>query len=339
MATLSKRGKSWVLQWSENGKQNRKSLGPVALLSKSKATEIMKAKEAELSAGVRLLSGLRSKDSVNVRQYYEKYFMEHYRATRAELSADRLESAFSLYLLEFFGSMLISDVCDSDMQDYVAKRMKAGAHANTIKHELSSIRTLLKSAYAKYGIPSRVTSSHAPKNVESKPPIFYSSGEMERIYDQCNPYWAAVFKFIANTGMRRREVKQLKWENVKEHYIEIVSTRSERTKSGRWRKVPLSPGAKDALAVIKKFTENVEYVMREVDVQTYTIMFKRAVEAAGLKGTLHSLRHSFASAIVQTGSGLQVAQSLLGHKNITTTQIYAHLDEDALMHSTDKVTL
>ncbi len=61
--------------------------------------------------------------------------------------------------------------------------------------------------------------------------------------------------------------------------------------------------------------------------------FKKAVRTAKLNDKIHfhSLRHSFASALVQRGTSLYAVKELLGHENIKTTQIYSHLAKENLM--------
>ncbi len=157
-----------------------------------------------------------------------------------------------------------------------------------------------------------------------------------------------LFLFAALSGLRLSEILHLKWSAVDFEKRQFTVSNSETftTKTGRERTVPMHEevykvlslrrgnSTEDGLVFCKKGGYRLErnYVSKK---------FKGYVRDAELSEKLHfhSLRHSCASWLVDAGVSLYVVQNILGHSNISTTQIYSHLSQNTLHESVNRVAL
>ncbi len=150
-------------------------------------------------------------------------------------------------------------------------------------------------------------------------------------------FYTALF-----TGLRLSELRYLKWEHIKfdEQCIIIKNSDQFTTKSKKIRIIPMNPELYERLLERKqrvKFEcDWVFYNRKGMQFDNYFVskVFKRYVRQAGIdpKIHFHSLRHSFASALVREGVSLYAVQKLLGHSSIKTTEIYSHLSPAQLHH-------
>lgn len=170
-----------------------------------------------------------------------------------------------------------------------------------------------------------------PKNKRSRPIHWYSRPELGDLYgDEVEK--APIWRLMANTGMRRAEVMQLRWVdvNLERGHLNVLSTEDERTKSGKWREIPLSEAARQSLLLLKSYTGEAEYVLPRMTGASLSRAFLRDAKRLGLKGSLHSLRHSYGAHLVMAGVPLRTLQTLMGHASFTTTERYAHIAKDHL---------
>ena len=130
------------------------------------------------------------------------------------------------------------------------------------------------------------------------------------------------------TGLRRGELFGLQWRDVDLAQGHIV-VRGKTSKSKNTRFVPLCDEAIHVLQLWKKQTDSDGYVFKSVDGKPFTDVKKSwgaVLKEAGIKDFVwHDLRHDFGSKLAMSGVDLYTIMSLMGHKDIKTTMIYAHL--------------
>ena len=150
----------------------------------------------------------------------------------------------------------------------------------------------------------------------------------------------AIIEVLFSCGLRVSELVNLKLSNLylDERFVRING------KGSKERLVPISPQAIKELAfwfndrqqmTIKPGEEDYVFLNRRGAHLTRTmilIMIKRQAEEAGIKKTIspHTLRHSFATALLEGGADLRAIQAMLGHESIGTTEIYTHIDTTTL---------
>lgn len=147
----------------------------------------------------------------------------------------------------------------------------------------------------------------------------------------------AIIEMIYGSGLRVSEAVELKISEVffREEFIRIVG------KGNKQRLVPLGRSAarelktyldnhRKLIAVQKGYDDHV-FLNRRGRKLTRAMIFtivKETAQLAGIRKTIspHTLRHSFATHLVEGGADLRAVQDMLGHESITTTEIYTHLD-------------
>ena len=183
--------------------------------------------------------------------------------------------------------------------------------------------------------------------VNDVPPVYFSKEDFQKLISVIKENWLKdIVIFAVITGMRRGEILNLRWQDVdlQRRVIHIQSNPTFKTKQGKRRSIPLSDVAYQIL--ITRFGRSTcEYVFslnnRNILGNFMTKKFKDYVLLVGLDEKLHfhSLRHTFASWLVQDGVSLYEVQKLLGHSNISVTQVYSHLHPETLHATVNKISI
>ncbi len=329
MATLTLRGNTWTLGWTDpsSGERIRRAIGDRRVVSESDARAALATLRYELATGNPILGLGRRSNTVTWAELAQRYLEWH--ATQYPSSHWRVRLIVEKHLNPWFQNKALALITREHAEHYVVRRTEHVAPSTVLK-ELRTLKAMFNKG-VEWQLVDR-NSAHAvrpPRDLRSSPVAFYAQTELTKLYQSSSPRNAAIWKLLANTGMRRAEALNLRWSDVSDNAITIVSRQGARTKSGKWRHVPISPGAAEALETLRGMAKT-ERVLPSLAGHSLTRQFDRDLRKAGLGGNLHRLRHTFAAHLVMGGIPLYAVKTLLGHASVTTTEIYAHLAPEHL---------
>lgn len=301
VAKLYKRGSCYYLGWYENGQRFRRSLGKIG-------TETAKAVQAEKEAALAGLIAPRS--GLTVAQVIDDY-LKWYEKARPT-SYKRARSAVKKFVAAF-GNMSAEGVDPRMVEAWetAAERRSASNHA--VKIAKTAFRRGVRMGILRANPMEAVQPSAPPI---SRAPAYFKPEQLECLYKTAHgPLW----RFMTNTGIRRGEMFKASRSDVRDGKLYVESVAGGRTKSGKWRAIPLNTDAKAALRGLA-----LGRLVNCAHVDTLSDWFREDADAAKVGGTLHWLRHTFCTALVQSGVSLYDVKMLAGHSSIVVTERYAH---------------
>lgn len=275
-------------------------------------------------------------------------FLEHLIAERS--SPDNTVSSYAADLedLEAFldekGISVIS-ACASDLEEYTSRCREKGLKATSIGRRLSTIRQ-----FYRFLIEEELISADPTRELSSPKRGLYLPGvlsreEVERLLagpDLSTPLGIrdkAMLEVLYATGLRVSELVGLKLHHLNLHVGYLIC----RGKGDKERLVPMGESARNWVQAYMKSARPL-LVKKPTDIlfcskrggamtrQNFFYAVRRYAHDAGILKTIspHMLRHSFATHLLNGGADLRSVQMMLGHSDISTTQIYTHLSSARL---------
>ncbi|MCF7824198.1 MAG: site-specific tyrosine recombinase XerD [Candidatus Marinimicrobia bacterium] len=239
------------------------------------------------------------------------------------------------------------DVDHQSLTDYAQDLKKRKMAQTSVARHFSSLRAYYKFMVMEGFLQDDPTQFLESPRLPSSLPKILNVEDIELLLDaiDTNTYLGlrdrALFELMYAAGMRVSEVCNLTIEQVlMDEDIILV-----RGKGDKERMVPLGGEAKkwlieylkDGRPALKKgyFNEGILFLNnrgRPLQRKGVWFLLKRLAEKAGLKKAIspHTFRHSFATHLLEGGADLRIVQEMLGHVDISTTQIYTHLDSSYL---------
>jgi integrase/recombinase XerD len=244
--------------------------------------------------------------------------------------------------LEGLGGPTIVSLGPEELDDFVEALQVQGHKSATVARKVASLRAFLKFLYAEGAMTTDLLEwLHQPK-VEKRLPHALSREQMEELLAAASvedtPLGLrdrALLELLYATGMRASEIIAVKVDDVN---LLGASVRCF-GKGSKERMLPLYPGIVQVLQrylefgrclLLREFSERTLFLNnlgQPLTRQGLWFLVQHYVEAAGLPSwaTPHTLRHTFATHLLEGGAELREIQHLLGHANITTTQIYTEV--------------
>lgn len=251
------------------------------------------------------------------------------------------------YLLEASSAKAPADLELKDLQRFIKWIAELGMTPSSQSRIISGIK-----AFYKYCLLENITRTdptillEAPRLKRALPDIL-SFGEIENIISQIDmskPEGGrnkAILETMYSCGLRVSETVNLK---ISQLYLDVGFIRVI-GKGDKERLVPIGSSAIHYITIYKNDirvhtqprpgNEDILFLNKRGAKLSRVMIFliiKDLVKKAGIKKTVspHTLRHSFATHLVEGGADLRAVQEMLGHESITTTEIYTHLDREFL---------
>ena len=279
----------------------------------------------------------------DIHNFIQYLHQEKQTSENTELSYERDLKKMSLYLTEL-GVNRVDAVTPEVLNSYIIEQEQSGLKPATVSRSIASMKAFFHYEELEQKISDDPALNLKAPKVEKKAPSILTTEETDRLLSQPKENSPkglrdkAMLELLYATGIRVSELISLKLTDVdlSTGYITCVDAHKERV-------IPITPVAKDTL--VRYIREGRPQLVKDensvwlftncsgeaMSRQGFWKLIKSYGKRAGIESeiTPHILRHSFAAHLVCSGADLKIVQEILGHSDISTTQVYAHMNQAA----------
>lgn len=279
-----------------------------------------------------------------------KYFFQ-YLSVEKGVSKETIKS-YQYDLQEFFKAFPKNDTDDimpTDISDFIAIQSRQNLSVKTIQRRLSSTKNFYLFLEKERIIHEPIVHFDTPRGIK-KLPIVLTIDEVEDLLDApdlTKPEGIrdrAMFEVMYSSGLRVSELLslQIKDVNLDKGIIHVVG------KGNKERRVPIGDYALEYLIKyyhevrVKNHGAETNYLFlnrygKPLSRQYFFLQVKKYAQRVGIHKEIspHTLRHCFATHLLEGGANLRTVQEMLGHSNIATTQIYTNISSRRILDAYD----
>lgn len=241
----------------------------------------------------------------------------------------------------------VEKVEEEDIYEYI-ENISENLKRNSVLRKISSIKTFYRFCYLNKMVKTDPTGMIKSLKREKRLPEVLTLKEVKMIIDNCNHSPEGmrdklIIKLLIATGARISEILNLKIRDVETQNYEFIKVLG---KGSKYRVVPIYDGLEKE---IQNYIQNVRYKLKEADEnfklfpgvrrENFWKKLKKVAKDAGIEKNVypHIFRHSVATVLLSNGADIRIVQEILGHANITTTEVYTHVEKSQLKKLYDKI--
>ena len=249
----------------------------------------------------------------------------------------------------FFGDKDISEVDHLALRRFLAEMRAKNYAKRTIARHLASLRSLFRFLYREGHIKSNPLTAISSPKLDKKLPKFLDVDKVTKlmlkpdIKTEAGLRDRALLETLYSTGIRVSELVGLDSSDI-DQFAGVIKV------FGKGSKERIVPIGEEALGAIRKYNDKKGRKDKSKDEvflnnrggrltdRSVRRVLDKYIRACAIEEKIspHSLRHSFATHLLDRGADLRSVQELLGHMNLSTTQIYTHVTMDRLKSVYDK---
>ena len=268
--------------------------------------------------------------------------------------SDHTVTNYKIDLKEFSGSIKdkpIEQVTHVDVRLFLARLKEKNFSKRSVARKMACLRSFFKFLHREGYIKTNPAASLSTPKIDKKLPLFMNASDVVKLLespdasDDMGLRDRAILETLYSTGIRVSELVGLNKEDV--DFISGVLK-----VYGKGKKERLVPVGDKALRAIRAYFEKIKVTeinerkpvflnksQRRVSDRAVRRIVHKYIHKTSLNESIspHTLRHSFATHMLDRGADLRSVQELLGHANLSTTQIYTHVTTERLKSIYDKV--
>ncbi len=300
-----------------------------AMLTNEVSTNVNKTKKLKSTSALTQLS----RENIHLIEKFKQWLKsKRYSANTIKTYTDAIKT-----FVRFFKDKDVGQISNEDIVSFNNNYILANRYSSSFQNQVVNAIKLFYKV-----IDNRVLDFeliHRPKRAQPLPNVL-SKEEVKAVLDALqNQKHRAMLSLIYACGLRSGELLKLKAEHIDSKRLLLII---KGAKGNKDRIVPLSIKIIEMLRTYykafkpKTYLFEGQYAGNAYDSRSLQLVLKQAVTKAGIKKpvTLHWLRHSYATHLLEAGTDLRYIQEILGHKSSKTTEIYTHVSTNSIQKIT-----